>query len=266
MNKSDYKIRIAIKILLTGIITGMMSVNINALDFSKYGIAESKLKTCIPLQAPPLKWAPSYHDFMLKNEPKNMQVMFLGDSITMYWQNRGGVENGSKIWEKYYKAVPAGNYGISGDKTEHILWRITEGRNLDGTDPEVILLLAGINNLYQGDSPEDTAAGIGAIMQVLRKRLPQSKILLLAVFPSKQAADDPMREKIKKVNAIIEKLADNRNIFFLDIGHIFLEKDGSMSQTIMRDYIHLSARGYARWAEAMNPHLFKLLKHEELKK
>ena len=195
-----------------------------------------------------------------------MRVMFLGDSITMYWQNLPEAENGGEIWDRYYKDIPAGNYGISGDKTEHILWRITEGRNLDGTDPEGIVLLAGINNLYQDDSPEDTAAGIGAIIQVLRKRLPRSKILLLAVFPSKQAVDDPMREKIKKVNAIIEKLADNRNIFFLDIGHVFLEKDGSMSKTIMRDYIHLSARGYVRWAEAMNPHLFELLKHEELKK
>jgi len=243
------------------LLISMTTASVNGGESLKNDIPGRKLKTCTPVRATPLKWAPDYHNTMLKQEPKNMRVMFLGDSITMYWRDMPGIVTGGRVfWDRYYRDLPAGNYGISGDKTEHILWRITEGRNLDGTSPEVIVLLVGINNLYQNDSPEDTAAGINAITQVLRTRQPKSKILLLGIFPSKPSADDPMREKIKKVNTIIKKLADNRNIFFLDIGHVFLEKDGSISKTIMRDYIHLSPQGYARWAEAMNPCLFALTK------
>lgn len=254
------------EILITGIFICSIIINADDWEFSMYEIPESKLKTCIPVQAPPGKWGADYHDTMLSREPKNMKIMFLGDSITMYWQNLPGVENGGKTWDKYYKGLTAGNYGISGDKTEHVLWRLTKGGDLQGVCPRVIVLLIGINNLYQGDSPEDTAEGIRTIVNLLRYQLPRSKIMLMAVFPSKQAADDPMRGKIKKVNAIIEKLADRQNIFFLDIGHAFLEKDGSISRTILRDYIHLTAAGYARWAEAMNPYLFELFKHEELEK
>jgi lysophospholipase L1-like esterase len=240
----------------------MAAAGVNAVELPGHGIQESKLKTCIPVQAPPGKWGADYHNIMLSREPKNMQIMFLGDSITMYWQNLPGVENGSKIWDKYYKPVPVGNYGISGDKTEHVLWRLTKGGDLRDVTPRVIVLLIGINNLYQGDSPEDTAEGIKTIVYLLRNQLPQSKILLLGIFPCNQSPADPIRGKIKTVNSAIQKLADGGNIYFLDIGHVFLEKDGSISKAVLRDYIHLAEKGYARWAEAMNPCLFDLLKKE----
>lgn len=224
----------------------------------QYSISESKLNTCIPSSR--ADWWPEYHESMLKNEPKDMKVMFLGDSITMMWRTQSGFEGGTPVWNKYYKTIPAGNYGISGDKTQHILWRITEGRDLEGTNPKIIILLVGINNLLQGDSPEDTAEGIKMIVSVLRKQLPKSKILLLGVFPSQPSPQSPFREKIKNVNTIIQKLADDKDVYFLDIGAAFLEKDGSISKTILRDYLHLSEKGYERWAEAMNPKLMELLK------
>ncbi len=234
----------------------------NTWKWSKYGIPKSKLSSCIPVRAEPLKWWPDYHKAMLEREPKNMKVMFLGDSITMYWQKTLKIENGQKVWDKYYRDLPAGNYGISGDKTENVLWRLTEGGDLTGVKTPMIVLLVGINNLYQGDSPENTAEGIKTIVNLLRRRLPLSKIMLLGIFPSRQSPTDPIREKIKIVNLIIKKLADDGNVNFLDIGRVFLEDDGSISREILRDYIHLSAKGYACWAEAMNPHLFKLLKSE----
>jgi beta-glucosidase len=247
---------------IMGFLISTTTIGDDTWKLSEYGIPKTGLKTCMPIPAPPGKWGAGYRKSMLEKEPKNMILMFLGDSITMYWQSLPGVENGSRIWDKYYKAFPAGNYGISGDKTEHILWRITKGCDLEGTNPKVIVLLSGINNLYQRDSPEDTAAGIKTIIQALRFRLPESKILLLAVFPSKPSPEDPMRIEIKRLNEIIEKLADKHNVFFLDIGHVFLEKDGSISKTVMRDYIHLSEKGYSNWAEAMNPYLFDLIKND----
>lgn len=245
------------KNILFVICTGIsLIVTINLCVAAKRG--HDMPQTCIAV--PRGSWWPNYHKNMLKREPKNMKVMFLGDSITMMWRSQSGLEGGTPVWDKYYKNIPAGNYGISGDKTENVLWRITVGNDLAGTNPEVIVLLIGINNLLQKSSPEDTAAGIKKIVQVLRRKLPQSKILLLGVFPCWKSAKHPIRNKVKKVNNIICKLADNKKIWYLDIGHVFLEKDGSISKKNLRDYLHLSGKGYERWATAMNPAINKLMK------
>lgn len=217
--------------------------------------------TCIAV--PRGSWWPNYHKNMLKREPKDMKVMFLGDSITMMWRSQSGYEGGTAVWDEFYKDIPAGNYGISGDKTEHILWRITEGDDLAGTDPEVLILLIGINNLIQKSSPEDTADGVKAIVTVIREKLPETKILLLGVFPCRESPKHPIRNKVKTVNETISKLADNQHVWFLDIGHIFLEEDGTISTEILRDSLHLSEKGYQRWAKAMNPTLQRMLKTGE---
>ncbi len=206
------------------------------------------------------QWWPNYFKNMLRNEPRNTDLVFLGDSITMMWRTQSGFEGGSKVWDEYYKPLNACNYGISGDKTETILWRLTEGRNMDGFNPRVCVLLIGINNLLQGSTPENTAAGIKTIVETLRGSHPQMKILLLGIFPCWQKADNPVRQKVKDTNAIISKLGDGKNVFYADIGAVFLEEDGSISKEILRDYLHLSEKGYERWAKAMRPHLDPLLK------
>jgi beta-glucosidase len=218
---------------------------------------ETKTSACTPAARD--GWWPGYYKNMLKREPKNMKVMFLGDSITMMWRSQSGLEGGTPVWDKYYKDIPAGNYGISGDKTENVLWRITEGKNLEGTNPELIVLLIGINNLLQKDTPEDTAAGVTAVVTALQKKLPKAKILLLGVFPCWNPPTHPMRGKVKKLNSLISGLADGERITFFDFGNVFLEKDGTISKEILRDHLHLSEKGYKRWAEAMNPTLDKLL-------
>jgi beta-glucosidase len=232
----------------------MMSTELNAIEkLSNDGLP----KTCIAV--PRGTWWPNHHKNMLKCEPKNMKVMFLGDSLTMMWRSQSGYEGGTNVWNKFYKDLSAGNYGISGDKTENVLWRITDSNDLEGTNPKVVILLIGINNLLQKDSPEATAAGIKKIIWVLRKKLPESKILLLGVFPCWKNPKHPIRNKIKTVNKTISELGDNKNVWFLDIGDVFLEKDGSINKKILRDHLHLSEKGYQRWAEAMQPTLKKLL-------
>ena len=169
-------------------------------------------------------------------------------------------EGGTAVWNKYYKPLNACNYGVSGDKTENILWRLGEGKNMDGFNPRVCVLLIGINNLLQGSTPQNTAAGITAIVRELRKNHPDMKILLLGVFPCRPKPEDPIRQKVKDTNAAIAGLHDGKHIFYADIGSVFLEKDGTVSKEILRDYLHLSEKGYERWAEAMRPHLDPLLK------
>ena len=236
-------------LVIVMVVISIMGTGLNAID----KIANDKLpKTCIAV--PRGTWWPNNHKNMLKLEAKNMKIMFLGDSICAGWR----LKEGKNVWNKFYKDLSGGNYSISGDRTENVLWRITDSNDLKGTNPKVIVLLIGVNNLIQKDSPEDTAAGIKMIVSVLRKKLPQTKILLLGIFPCWGKAH-PIRKKVKVVNSIISKLNKYKNITYLDIGNIFVEKDGSISKKILRDTLHPAEKGYQRWAEAMQPTLKKLL-------
>ena len=181
------------------------------------------------------------------------QLVFLGDSITAGW---GGKKD---IWEKAFGAYTPANFGIGGDRTQHVLWRIQNGE-LDGIKPKACVLMIGTNN-SGSDSAEGIAKGVTAIVETIRAKQPQAKILLLAVFPrGEKVSPNPGRDKLKQVNAIIAKLDDGKNIFFLDIGDKFLQPDGSITKEIMPDFLHLTAAGYQIWADAISPKLAELMK------
>jgi len=197
---------------------------------------------------------------MLKREKRDgIEILFLGDSITMMWRSQSGYEGGTKVWEKHYAHRNAANFGISGDETEHILWRITEGENLDGLSPKVLILLIGINNLNRGDRPEQVAEGITTIVRHIHRKLPSTKVLLLGLFPCWQSPKHPVRARVRRTNEIIRKLADRKQTYYLDIGYRFVEPDGTITKEKLRDLLHLSEKGYAIWAEAMEPYLSDLL-------
>jgi lysophospholipase L1-like esterase len=179
-------------------------------------------------------------------------VLFLGDSITAGWGRQ------QEIWERAFGAYNPANFGIGGDRTQHVLWRITNGE-LEGIKPKAVVLMIGTNNSGT-DSVEGIAKGITVIVETIRAKQPQAKVLLLAVFPRGEKADNPLRGKLKQVNAIIAKLDDGQNVHFLDIGDKFLQPDGSLSKDIMPDFLHLSAAGYQIWADAIGPKLAELAK------
>ena len=199
-------------------------------------------------------------DFMRKHEQfvktareGKAQLVFIGDSITAGWGAK------KPIWDKAFGTYQPANFGIGGDRTQHVLWRITNGE-LDGIKPKAAVLLIGTNNVAP-DSAEGIAKGITVIVETIRAKQPQAKILLLAVFPrGEKAAPNPAREKIKKVNAIIAKLDDGKNVFFLDIGAKFLQPDGSITKATMPDFLHLTDTGYQIWADAIGPKLAELMK------
>ncbi len=181
------------------------------------------------------------------------ELIFLGDSITAGW---GGKKD---IWDKAFGPYKPANFGIGGDRTQHVLWRITNGE-LDGIKPKAVVLMIGTNN--SGSDPANgIAKGVTVIVETIRAKQPQAKILLLAVFPrGEKAAPNPGRDKLKQVNAIIAKLHDGQNIHFLDIGEKFLKPDGSLTKDIMPDFLHLSAAGYQIWADAIGPKVAELMK------
>jgi lysophospholipase L1-like esterase len=178
----------------------------------------------------------------------NIDLLFLGDSITQRWDQ--------EVWKRYYGKRKAANFGIDGDRTEHVLWRLANGE-IEGISPKVLVLLIGINNGGR-DSAADIAEGIRAIVTVLRRDLPNTKILLLGVFPV-GPRPGPHRDMVKAINAIISKLDNGKTVRFLDIGDKFLERDGDLPREIMPDYLHLSRKGYTIWARAMEPLLEEML-------
>ena len=195
----------------------------------------------------------AHERFVAQAKEGSAQLVFLGDSITAGWNSK------KEIWDKAFGAYKPVNFGIGGDRTQHVLWRIENGE-LDGIKPKAAVVMIGTNN--SGTDPaEGIAKGVTRIVETIRARQPQAKILLLAVFPrGEKASPNAGRDKLKQVNAIIAKLDDGKNVFFLDIGDKFLQPDGSLTKEIMPDFLHLSVAGYQIWADAIGPKLAELMK------
>jgi lysophospholipase L1-like esterase len=187
------------------------------------------------------------------------QLIFLGDSITEGWE--GG---GKEVWAHYYSPRNAVNLGIGGDRTQHVLWRLDHG-NIDGLKPKAAVVMIGTNNSNGEDNtPGQIVDGVRAIVQKLRLKLPNTKVLLVAIFPRGENFS-PQRGKILQVNQVLRKLADNRDIFWIDFGHRFVNGDGLISAELMPDYLHLTKRGYELWAEAMERRISSIIGDEAVK-
>jgi len=181
------------------------------------------------------------------------QLIFIGDSITQGWEG-----NGREVWAKYYAHRNALNLGIGSDRTEHVLWRLEHG-NLDGLHPKVAVVLIGVNNAPdESNSPRMILEGVTAVVAKLREKLPQTKILLLGIFPFREDFH-PQRAKVLEVNQALHKLDDGEWVRFLDFGYIFLARDGHIPVEMMRDFVHPTPHGYQLWAETMEPTLAALL-------
>ena len=205
-------------------------------------------------------WIKRHEGFVQQEQKDGIDVLFMGDSITDFWRNRG-----TGVWNQYYAPRHAANFGISADRTQHVLWRMDHGE-LDGLKPKVVVLMIGTNNTGKENdhkTPRNTvpevAEGVQAVVNDIRAKLPDSKILLLAIFP-RGTLDDPQRAQVALINTLIAKLDDGKIVKFLDIGSKFLEFDGTLSKSIMPDLLHPNAKGYQIWADAMEPTLFEMLK------
>lgn len=181
-------------------------------------------------------------------------LVFIGDSITQGWE--GG---GKAVWEKHYANRKALNLGYSGDRTEHVLWRLENGE-IDGLKPKAAVIMIGTNNTgHRNDPPEAIAAGVEAIVKKLRAAWPETKLLVLGIFPRAPKATDKPRVNNDAANALIAKLADGDHVQYLNINDKMLTPDGELTKEIMPDFLHPQAKGYGIWADAIEAPLAKLL-------
>jgi lysophospholipase L1-like esterase len=205
------------------------------------------------------------HASFLARSRAPMDVLFLGDSITEGWTKA------PHVWDHFYGMLRPANFGIGGDRTEHVIWRIENGE-LDNARPKGVVLMIGTNN--SGDnSAEEIAAADKKIVELIRAKIPTTKVLLLAIFPrgarrnaqgqiTELAVADATKRMavITAVNAELAKLDDGQNVRYLDIGEKFFGQDGKIPWQLMPDQLHPTVAGYELWAEAMQPLLSQMMK------
>lgn len=194
----------------------------------------------------------AHHERLLRvGNRASARVVFLGDSITEGW----GVAPAYRDTFGKYKPL---NLGISGDTTQNVLWRLEHGA-LDGTQPSVVVLMIGINNLAGGFSSQQTADGVRAIVQAVAQRLPKACVLLLGILPAREDATNPLRALIRDTNRLLAGLAQPGRVQVSDVGAVLLESDGSISKATMPDYLHPSRDGFVKLSQAVAPLLEPLV-------
>ena len=209
-------------------------------------------------------WMPRHQGVLERNREGNVNLIFIGDSITHGWEKKG-----KEIWQQYYEPLGAVNMGFSGDRTQHVLWRLENGE-IEGISPKLAVIMIGTNNSNGTDNtPEEIAEGIRAIVCKLRTDLPETKVLILAIFPrgsgdqrkdkTQGATFNPQWEKNALASELASKMADGKMITYLDINKAFLDENGTLTRKIMPDLLHPNTSGYQLWAEAIDPTIQNLL-------
>jgi lysophospholipase L1-like esterase len=197
--------------------------------------------------APNMSWLPHFQQNLDDSRKMpSVDLVFDGDSITAGWKGGGG-----GIWQKKYARLNGFDFGISGDSTQGLLWRLQNGE-LDGLHPKLIVLLIGTNNMT-ANSAEQIAGGIKADVEELRKRCPDATVLLQGIFPRGEKPTDPVRAKVKEVNKLVSALADGNKVLFLDFGDKLLDPQGNYTHPITQDFLHPTTPGYQIWADAIQP-------------
>ena len=193
-------------------------------------------------------------------------LIMMGNSITNNFEK----PEYQPVWNQFFAPRKAINLGFSGYRTENLLWNIAHGE-LEGQSPKVLVLEIGTNNVDEKNYPlrhtaGQLAGGIAAIVKLVRQKLPDTKIILLRCFPGSYDGANPTSHRaiLEKASDIVSKLADEKNVFYCDVNHVFLNLDGSINHQMMGDYLHPTPAGAKAWAQAMEPLLSKLMGDQSL--
>lgn len=178
------------------------------------------------------------------------ELVFLGDSITESWAWQGGYE---QVFEQHFSDYSSVNFGIGGDQTQNLLWRLQNG--LEGQlDPAVVVVMIGVNNFNHSDhSAAQVYRGVQAVVAQTKLNYLNAKILLHAILPYDEGADSPNRTRLQDANRLISRLEDGERVFYYDFGDIFLDSEGNIPKRLMDDFLHPSAEGMALFAQKIEP-------------
>lgn len=253
---------------------------------SVHGADPPKHSAVTPIPRKEAWWQRLHENINKRAKAGDVDLLFVGDSITQGWMvpepSKPAVKKAStppakapakepaapewtfnEVWKKSYGHRKAMNAGIGGDRTQHVLWRLDHG-NIDGLKPKLVVLMIGTNNSNEKDNTaQEIGEGITAIVQKLRAKLPETKILVLAIFPrtDKKTKEEVAAQRAKnaQASALASKMADNKMVFYMDIGSKFLDKNDQIPREIMYDLLHLTPKGYQIWADAIEAKVAELL-------
>lgn len=203
------------------------------------------------------------HEQMLKNlKNGRIDVYFAGDSITRRWRATD-YPRFLANWNDNFFGWNAADFGWGGDTIQNILWRLQHGE-LDNVHPKVIVLLAGTNNIGNTAASDakvaDIAKGIKAVLDTMRDKAPKATIIVMGILPRNDGRNPTaVMASINKINDNIAKLADGKQVRYLNINDKLADKDGRLFDGMSEDRLHLSVRGYQVWADALKPLFRELL-------
>lgn len=184
------------------------------------------------------------------------ELVFLGDSITESW-DWGGHD---KVFAEFFGDVKTANFGIGGDQTQNLLWRMQNSLKGD-LNPKAVVILIGVNNFgHSNHSAEQVFLGVKAVVVQARINYPNAKIMLNAVFPYDELGTSPNRERVKKTNQLVSTLGDEEQVFFYNFGEVFLDEQKNIPKELMADFLHPTAKGIRLYAEKIKPILSVWLK------
>ena len=212
------------------------------------------IEAIVPVAKDANWWTKRHNEKVREAGAGDVGMIMIGDSLVHNFEKRG-----RQLWYLYFGRYQPLNLGFNADLTEHALWRLQNGE-LDGISPRLAIIMIGTNNGgLRRDAPQNTVAGIAAIINEIRIQLPDTKVLLLGVFPRGALRKHPLRKLNAKVNQVLPELAEEPAVRFLDISDIFLDNKGRLHRNIMYDFLHPTVAGYQLWAEAISPTVLEMM-------
>lgn len=207
--------------------------------------------TTVPIPSSSFSWWQSYEDQIdARARQGNVDLLFVGDSQVTGWNLAG---DGQSVWDQFYASGNAMAAGLPGDTTQGVLWTLIHS-DLSNLQPKLTVVEVGTNNLSEGDSPADIAAGTTAIVQTLHEEFPETRILLMGILPRGESANSPLRTAVAATNALVQVIADGQNVFYVDLSPLLLGADGAFLPGLVQpDFVHLTSAGYEIWAQAIEP-------------
>ena len=217
--------------------------------------AQSTNTAVIPVPMTKLGWMERHESMNAKVRQGKIDLIYIGDSIVQRYE---GV--GKPVWDHYYAPRNALNLGISGDRTQHVIWRLDHG-NIDGLNPKLAIVMIGQNNGGHNTAPE-IAEGVTDVVKKIRNKLPNTKLLLLGIFQRREKPT-PERAVLAEANQIISKLADS-SISYMDINSVYVRPDGTIQSSLMPDFEHPSELGFKRWAQAIETKVAEMMRDQPI--